>query len=146
MPDLRRTYVDSCCFIEMVKTEIGQAVTTDRQQDVWYFKKLLEAHRDREVRIFTSTLSIAECSHAGKSNIGDKTKSEFTRLLISGQYVQLVQMTPFIAMDARDLRWNRGIALRGADAIHIASALAMNCEEFLSCDQKLIRIEAQAER
>jgi hypothetical protein len=65
---------------------------------------------------------------------------------MSGQYLQLVQVTPFIAVDARDLRWNHGIHLGGADGIHIASALEMKCEEFLSCDQKLTRVEAQGDQ
>ena len=65
---------------------------------------------------------------------------------MSGQYLQLVQMTPFMATDARDLRWTHGIKLGGADAVHVASALAMKCEEFLSCDAKLTRIEAQGDK
>ena len=127
----------------MVKSAIGHSALSEREKDIWILKKLLEAHRDKEVRVFTSTLTIAECTHAGEAPISEKTKSEFTRLLISGQYLHLVQMTPFIAMDARDLRWVHGINLRGADSIHVASAIAMKCEEFLSCDDKLTRIEAQ---
>lgn len=145
MADLRRVYIDSCCFIDMVKSAIG-TVLSEREKDVWTLKKLLEAHRDREVRVFTSTLTIAECTHAGEASLSDKVRSEFTRLLMSGQYLQLVQMTPFMATDARDLRWTHGIKLGGADAVHVASALAMKCEEFLSCDAKLTRIEAQGDK
>jgi hypothetical protein len=146
MADLRRVYIDSCCFIDMVKVEVGQTLATDIERDVWFLKKLLEAHRDKEVRVFTSTLTIAECTHVGDLALSEKVKSEFTRLLISGQYVHLVQMTPFIAIDARDLRWNRGISLRGPDGVHVASALEMKCEEFLSGDGKLQRVEAQGAR
>jgi hypothetical protein len=145
MADLRRVYIDSCCFIDMVKSVIG-SVLSEREKDVWTLKKLLEAHRDREVRVFTSTLTIAECTHAGETVLSDKVKSEFTRLLMSGQYIQLVQVTPFIATDARDLRWNHGVSLGGADGIHVASALVMKCEEFLSCDAKLTRVEAQGDK
>src|SRR5262249_7650853 len=123
MADVRKTYVDSCCFIEMVKTKLGKTLTQERELDVWFLKRLLEANRDKEVEIYTSTLTIAECSHGGDGDISPTVKSEFDRLLMSGQYVRLVQMTPFIAVDARDLRWTHGIALRGADSVHIASAL-----------------------
>ncbi|WP_424811114.1 type II toxin-antitoxin system VapC family toxin [Roseococcus sp. YIM B11640] len=145
MADLRKVYVDSCCFIDLVRTDIGKSVTSEREHDVWYLKRLLEAHRDGEVLVFTSVLSVAECRHAGDNNISDEVKSQFNRLLCSGQYVRLVMMTPFIAQDARDLHWVHGIlGIKGADSIHIASALDRKCEEFLSCDGRLERIGAQS--
>lgn len=140
MPDVRKVYIDSCCFIDMVKTKVGKVLANDRERDVWFLKRLLEANRDGEVRCYTSTLTIAECSHDGDAKVSDAVKSEFTRLLMSGQYVQLVQMVPFIALDARDLRWNHDIAVKGADGIHIASALAMKCEEIISSNGKLARL------
>jgi PIN domain len=140
MTDGRKIYIDACCFIDMVKTQIGKVLIEDREHDVWHLKRLLEAHRDKEIEIYTSTLTIAECSHGGDGDISPTVKSEFTRLLMSGQYVRLVQLTPFIAVDARDLRWVHGIALRGADSIHIASALDRRCEEFLSSNGRLNRL------
>jgi predicted nucleic acid-binding protein len=140
MADLRKIYMDACCFIDLVKTKVGKIVTQERELDVWHLKRLLEANRDKEVEIYTSTLTIAECSHAGENDISPSVKSEFTRLLMSGQYVKLVQLTPFIAADARDLRWVHGINLKGADSIHVASALAMKCEELLSTDSRLERL------
>jgi hypothetical protein len=140
MTDARKIYIDACCFIDMVKTQIGKALEKDRDRDVWHLKRLLEAHRDKEIEIYTSTLTIAECSHGGDGDISPAVKSEFTRLLMSGQYVRLVQLTPFIAVDARDLRWVNGIALKGADSIHVASALTMKCEEFLSSNGRLNRL------
>jgi predicted nucleic acid-binding protein len=140
MADVRKIYIDACCFIDMVKTKIGKSLVHDREHDVWHLKRLLEAQRDREIEVYTSTLTIAECSHGGDKDISATVKSEFNRLLMSGQYVKLVQVTPFIAADARDLRWVHGIALRGADSIHVASALAMKCEELLSSDGRLERL------
>ncbi len=140
MSNGQKVYLDACCFIDMVKTHIKKTLENDRELDVWHLKRLLEAHRDKEIEIFTSTLSIAECSHGGDGDISPAVKSEFTRLLMSGQYVRLVQLTPFIAIDARDLRWAHGIPLRGADSIHIASALAMKCDEFLSANGRLNRL------
>ena len=143
MADLRRAYIDSCCFIDIVKTSVGQMLSTEKEEDVWFLKRLLEANRDGEVVLFTSTMTVAECSHVGEQRLSDKTKSEFNRLLTSGQYVRLVQATPFIAQDARNLRWDSGIELRGMDSVHVASALAMKCEEFISSNGKLIKVQAQ---
>jgi len=140
MADVRKIYMDACCFIDMVKTKVGKVVAQDREADVWHLKRLLEANRDKEVEIYSSTLSIAECTHAGENDISPPVKSEFDRLLMSGQYVRLVQLTPFIATDARDLRWVQGINLKGADSIHVASALATKCEEFLSSNGRLARL------
>ena len=66
-----------------------------------------------------------------------KVRDLLTRLLMSGQYVQLVQPTPFIAADARDLRWLHGMSLRGADSLHVAFALFLKAEEFLTTDAKI---------
>jgi predicted nucleic acid-binding protein len=144
MANRRRAYIDACCFIDMVKTEVGKALATEREQDVWHLKRLLEANRDGEVELYTSVLTIAECSHAGDNDISEAVKSTFTRLLMSGQYVRLVQLTPFIAQDARDLRWNHGVNLGGADAIHLATALDRKCEEFLSADSRFQKINAHS--
>jgi hypothetical protein len=136
MADLKRSYLDSCCFIDLAKQAIG-ALPTDRITAAWYLWKLLEANKDREVEIFTSTLSIAECTHAD-AVMDDRVRDLFNRFLMSGQYVRLVQPTPFLAADARDLRWHHGIMLRGADYIHVASAIAVKATELLTTDSRII--------
>lgn len=146
MVEVRRVYVDSCCFIDMVKIKIGKVLSTERERDVWFLKRLLEANRDKEVEIYTSTLTIAECCHVGDADISEAVKGAFSQLLTSGQYVRLVQTTPFIAEDARDLRWKHGIALRGADAIHVASALDRRCEELLTTNGRLSRLSGHETR
>jgi predicted nucleic acid-binding protein len=140
MADVRRIYVDSCGFIDMVKTKVGKLLSNDREMDVWFLKRLLEANRDKEVEVYTSTIALAECSHGGDGDTSEAVKNAFSLLLMSGQYVRLIQTTPFIGMDARDLRWKYGIALRGADAIHVASALDRKCEELLTTDGRLARL------
>ena len=100
MADRRKVYIDSCCFIDMVKTAVGTTLAGDRVSDVWHLKRLLEANRDKEVEVFTSTLTIAECTHVGDHRPSDKVMAVFSDLLSSGQYVTLVQVTPFMAEDA----------------------------------------------
>ncbi len=144
MADLQRVYVDTCCFIDLVKVAQAQTLTSDKQQDVWHLQKLMEAQRDKEVELFTSTLTIAECRHTGDpAAVDDTVRANFTKLLLSGQYVKLVQMTPFIAQDARDLTWKHGMSLRGADSIHVASALDRSCTELLTGNGRLKKLGAE---
>jgi predicted nucleic acid-binding protein len=140
MSERRRAYIDTGCFIDLVRVDLNHSVESDREHDAWHVKRLLEAHRDNEVRLFTSTLTIAECRRAGDNPPDDAVKSRFTRLLLSGQYVHLVQVTPFITEDARDLTWKHGMNLKGADSIHVASALDRKCEEFLTTDRRLSKV------
>lgn len=141
MAELSRVYIDTCCLIDLVRIDLGHTLSTDKQNDAWHVKKLLEANRDGEVQIFTSTLTIAECRHAGENvKVTEAVKSQFSRLLMSGQYLRLVQMTPFIAQDARDLTWKHGLSLKGADSIHVASALDRKCTELLSADGRIKRL------
>lgn len=138
MPEALRSYLDACCFIDLAKQAIG-TLPKDRATPTWYVWKLLEANRDGTVEVFTSTLTIAECTHAD-GIVDQRVRDLFSRLLMSGQYVRLVQPTPFIAADARDLRWNHGIVLRGADYIHVASALAIKASELLTTDTKILSV------
>jgi hypothetical protein len=142
MTDKQGVYLDSCCFIDAVKETLGQPLAADRANDVWYVKQLMQACRDGEIDVFTSTLAIAECTHAG-GDISQAAKAQFQSLLMSGQYVKLLQVTPFIAIDARDLRWRHGVILRGADAVHIASALDRKCEEIITTDGQAKKIVAK---
>jgi PIN domain len=80
--------------------------------------------------------TIAECTHVGDENITEEVRNLFVRFLSSGQYVSLIEPDVLVAEDARDLRWKYGIALSGADALHVASALSMECNEFLTTDKK----------
>jgi predicted nucleic acid-binding protein len=143
MADNPAIYLDACCFIDMVKELIARPLTADRCADVWYLKQITQACRDNELDVFTSVLSIAECTHAD-GDTSRPVKARFDALLMSGQYVKLVQLTPFIAMDARELRWKHGISLRGADAIHVASALDRKCEEFITTDEQAKKVAAKA--
>ncbi|HWF02750.1 MAG TPA: hypothetical protein VHA06_03635, partial [Candidatus Angelobacter sp.] len=58
----------------------------------------------------------------------------FKNLLSSGTLIKLVQDSIFVAEAARDLIWNHDLALKGMDAIHVASGLDAGCKEFLTFD------------
>ena len=46
-------YMDSCCFIDAVKEEVG-LLPQNRVSDVWFIRKLLQAHQAGDVVVFTS--------------------------------------------------------------------------------------------
>jgi len=134
VPDKPKVYMDSCCFIELAL----QAVSTNdpsRDNDLWFLKELLNAALDGEIEVLTSTLSIAECSHA-KGDVSDDVKSLFKRFLTSGRYILLIQDSVLVAEKARNLRWTHGLCFSGADSIHIASAMELKCLEFLTWDKQ----------
>lgn len=126
--------MDSCCFIELALQAVGKHETS-RENDLWFLKELLNAAFDEEVEVLTSTLTIAECAHA-KGNVNEDVKTLFKKFLTSGRYVFLVQDSVLVAEKARNLRWVHGLAFGGADSIHIASALEMRCDEFMTWDHK----------
>ncbi len=131
-----KLYIETSCLIDMAKETIGPLPKT-KDNDVWFCKKLLEAHRDGEIQIFTATLTIAECQHAD-GVCDDKVQKFFKSILTSGQFVFLVQDTVMIADRARHLRWTHNLSFHGADAVHIASALEMGCSEFLTNDDHFL--------
>lgn len=140
MAQLKRVYFDNTMFVDVVRTDLGKTVDSDRTNDVWMAKRLMEAHRDKEVQVMTSTLTIAECTHGGDGDISERAQFLISKLLTSGDYVHLIQMTPFIATGARDLRWKHGVNLKGADGVHAASALSQKCDEFVTTDARFDRL------
>lgn len=131
-----KLYMDSTCFIDMAKNAVGTLPKT-LDNDVWFCKKLLEAHRDGEIEVFTAILTIAECQHAD-GFCDDRVQRLFKSILTSGQFVFLVQDTVIIADRARKLRWTDNLAFKGADSLHIASALEMGCSEFMTTDGDIL--------
>lgn len=131
-------YIDSCCFIDAVKQEVG-TLPTGRDKDCWYVKKLLEAHEAGDLAVCTSTLSLAECVaiEQGQTVVPDDVQNRFRRLLMSGQYLTLVPQTPATARIAQELRWKHQLVLGGPDALHIAAALERGADEFITTDERL---------
>ena len=138
-----RVYMDACCFIDMMKQEVG-SLEAGREDDVWYGRKLLEANRAREINVYTSVLSMAEAvaPEKGQAKVPDDVKNLLRRILSSGQFVMLIQTTPAIGERARDLRWKEELVLKGADALHVASALELGCDEFITTNGQVQKLSA----
>ncbi len=107
--------------------------------------RLIQAAKRQAIELFTSTLTIAECTHVNDPQKDKEAQRFFLGLLASGKSgFALVQPTVAIAQEARNLRWIHGLALKGADAIHVASALTMKCDELITTDAKGLLKRADA--
>ena len=138
-------YMDSCCFIDIVKFDVNAKLEDGRANEVWHLKKLLQAHRDGALVVYISTLTIAEANHVGETPVPTDVQKAFDALLMSGQYVNLVQPSPLVCSRARNLRWSKEMRLKGADSIHLASALELECVEFYSTDKAFARLHDKVE-
>ena len=139
-----RIYADACCFIEAVRHRRGLALSADgeeaqiRDKDCWFFRRLCDASRDGAIHLVTSMLSVAECVNAGEPDgPSQETRDLFVEFLTSGTVVELVEADIFVVERARDLHWNDKLTLKGADLLHVATALNEKCTEFLTLDGKI---------
>lgn len=144
MAEVPRIYMDSCCFIDLVKLGRKRPLASHpdedraRRNDCWYLGKLCDASRDGAIRIVTSVLSIGECLHIGDdAPVDEETQTLFDAFLSSGRVVDLVEADVFITEQARALRWKHDIRLGGADGIHIATAIDRSCSEFITTDGQI---------
>jgi predicted nucleic acid-binding protein len=128
-------YSDANPIIELAKFAKG---THDpaRERDLDFMRRILAAANNREIELYTSSISIAECVAAG-DDWGPDVQAFFIGTLSSGRMFKLVQDSIFVAEQARNLRWKHNIRLKGADAIHVASAIEAQCTEFLTWDSDI---------
>lgn len=141
-----RLYFDACCFIDMLQFGLKVSPKPDRALHVEYCRRLLDAARKGDVKVYTSMLTAAECiclkDETDPSNhkrvVTDEVKRLITGMLQSGRSgVEPVQATPAIVNRARDLEWTHGAQFTTMDSLHIATALAMGCDYFVTTDDKL---------
>jgi predicted nucleic acid-binding protein len=133
-----RIYLEACPIIDMAEYEAKPS--KDRELDVWLCKQALAAARDGKIQVYTSMLSVAECTTIAPDlpSPPAETKRFLDMLLLSGKSgITIVQMRQIIAVRARDLRWAAEVNLKGADAIHVATALEMKCDEFWTRDGRI---------
>jgi predicted nucleic acid-binding protein len=137
-------YLDACPLIDMAERKDSTDQSDEAGACVWFCRQILRAARDGRVKVLTSFLSIAECTSIraedGSSipSPPDEIKRFYEMLLLSGKSgLELVSLTQAITIKARNLRWVSGINLRGADTIHVASAMQSRCDELWTRDGKI---------
>lgn len=129
MANTAHVYMDTCCFVEVAQN----APTPGRENDIWFIEQLLRAAQARDIILHTSILTVAECQFVvGRTE--DETREIFDHVLTSGQVAKIINPTVFTGKLATKLFWQDKIALKGADLLHVASAIEKKCIEFVTFD------------
>jgi hypothetical protein len=121
--DLPLVYADACVFLEVLQRVHG------KWRDSF---KVLQAAERQDIQLIASRLLAAE---VGRFR-GDASKTRVDQLVL--QYLdsvdtQWVEVDLLIAQQARNLSWQFGIK-SGADAVHLATAVRMHADYFMSRD------------
>jgi predicted nucleic acid-binding protein len=124
----RRIYFDANVFLAYVGNEEGRA-------DV--VQALLDEARRGEVEIVTSVLSIAEVAygaHERDQGLTEAGEEAIEQLWTPASPVTLVDVSQAVTRNARTIirqaKIQRLSGVRGADAIHLATARMFGCDEF----------------
>jgi predicted nucleic acid-binding protein len=140
MPEVpKRIYWDACIFLHFVE---------GTPQWMPILDSLLEAASEsRDLIIVTSTLSITEVAFAKAEKDGKApdphVESAIDSLWNDRSAVQLVEYNEVIARAARSLlrqAIQSGHGLRPMDAIHLATAMNRNIEDFHTTDDRLKKL------
>jgi predicted nucleic acid-binding protein len=142
-------YMDSCCFIDVTKYDLGHKGIIDhlaeKEDHIKACIQMLDAAEKGNLRVLTGNITISECQHLS-GFVDDEVKRLFHKILTSGRVVRIVADSIFIAERARSLMWDHAIRLGGADAHHIATALEANCTEFITSDNGILKWAAEIEK
>lgn len=133
-----RVYIDSCYYIDVVRGKHAVPMDSGRALHIPFVEKLLLASTKGEIEVWASSLVIAECLSVEKSkaHIPKEVQQSFISLLKSGSAVKIAAADVFIAERARDLRWEGINCGGGSDQIHVATALELGCEEFITTNRR----------
>lgn len=135
-------YMESSCFIDIAKYQLEMKDQIDdlenKEPHIQACIKLLDAAKRNEVVILTANLTNSECQHLD-GLVTAEMRRLFRSILTSGKIVRLVTDSVFISERAQELRWIHDIALSGADAHHLATALEAGCEEFITYDKGFLK-------
>jgi predicted nucleic acid-binding protein len=121
--------MDSCCFIDVAKYDLGHKDKidhlADKEEHIKACIKMLDDAKKGNIRVLTGNITISECQHLSGFVDDDSI---------------------FIAERARNLMWDYQIKLGGADAHHVATALESGCSEFITSDKGILKWAAEIEK
>lgn len=139
--DARRIYFDANVFLAYVGNEPGRADTV---------QTLLDEARRGQIGIITSTLSIAEVAfgaHERDHGLTEAGEEAIEQLWTPASPITLVDVSQAVTRNARTLirkAKSDGVGgLRGADAIHVATARMFGCDEIYTYENEARRIRWQ---
>lgn len=123
VPEYRRVYLDADVYLGLIKGEAGR---------VEIARALLRGGQDGRFVVVASTLLYAEvCGHGDVRGARDQpgVDQKITAFFEHG-FLRWVEVDLVVAREAR--RLSRAHRLRGADAIHLASAIRASCDVLMT--------------
>jgi predicted nucleic acid-binding protein len=127
MSDL--VYFDSCVFLAWLKDEENRANLVE---------ELFEEARKGEIKIITSTLTIAEVLNIqGVKSPIPKERRDDVRRMFQNEWIITKGVNRRLAESSQEMVWEHGI--KPKDGIHVATALAYKIPVFLSYDDNLVK-------
>ena len=128
--DPRRIYFDANVFLAYVGNEEGRADTV---------QAVLDDVRRGEIEIVTSVLSIAEVAygaHERDHGLTEAGEEAIEQLWTPASPVTLVDVSQAVTRNARTIireARKQGLSgIRGADAVHLATARMFGCDEIFT--------------
>ncbi len=126
MPEAPRVYLDANVYLAWIRGEEGRVDTA---------RELLAAGEQDRLAIVASTLLYAEvCGHGEVRSADDAEVDAKIGNFFDRGFIRWVELDLPIARLARTL--SRSYRLRGADAVHLASAIRGRAERFMTWDSK----------
>lgn len=136
MPTTNYIYCDSCVFLAYFNEEAGRVEVLDQLFE--------DIRANPSLKLVTSVITITEVAFAanertqtGNFRLRPDAVGRMEALWNDDLLVRFIEVHQAIARDARDLmRWGvgKGLRLRTADAIHLASARNAGVGEFFTYD------------
>lgn len=91
-----------------------------------------------QVRVVNSPITLSECLIGPMRSGNEQLQSDFQELLVRGAFTEFVTISEAIAVDAARLRATYNLTL--TDALQLATAVATQCDAFLTNDKQLKRV------
>jgi predicted nucleic acid-binding protein len=131
---MTRFYWDSCTFISRIQGDARRIVNLEFLTD--------EAAAGR-VQLVTSALTIAEVSHLRRDCTDEEMVRDVEQIgrFFDNDYIHVIQLTRRIATEAAKISLRYKI--KPPDAIHLATAIASNCQVVHTYDEVLLRHDAK---
>lgn len=128
--DQRRVYADANVFLAYIGNEEGRAEIV---------RAVLDEARRGEIEIVTSVLSIAEVAygaHERDHGLTEAGEEAIEQLWTPASPITLVDVSQAVTRNARTIireARKQGLSgIRGADAIHLATARMFGCDEIFT--------------